>query len=176
MSDRPDDEIIRPTKERMRKAIGYTEVVEAMPGGLTRKNGALRITRNLDDLLSKRLITPEQHAAGQKYYADHEMAGFSPRVTMRWSEWIQGLAGSPGNLDAAERRVFHKKRWHQANQLLEERGWRKAVHWLVMDDLKIEQIGRKYWGYRNDRAASASGRATVADALQLLAKFYGLVK
>jgi hypothetical protein len=171
-----NDEIIRPTPERMRRAIGYDELTETQRGGTTRKTGAVRMWTNLEDLRRKHLITDEQFEAGQKYFYDHELAGYSPRVTTRWQEWIQGMAGSPGNLDAAERRVFHQKRWAAANKLLEELGCRKAMHWLIMDNLKPEEIGKRFWGYSGQRAASASARVTAALALQQLAKFYGIVK
>lgn len=171
-----DDEIIRPTPERMRRIGGYDELTETQAGGISRKSGAIRCWTNLEDAWRKKLITDEQFEAGKRYWLDHEMAGFNPRVTMRWSEWIQGLAGGSQDLDAAERRVFHRKRWSQANTILEEMGCRKAMHWFIMDNLKLEDIGSKFWRYSGQRAASASARATVSLALQRLARFYGIAK
>jgi hypothetical protein len=94
---------------------------------------------------------------------------------MKWSEYISGLSGS-GDMDAAQRRVFHAKRFAQANAILEDMGVRKAVHWFVINDIPPENIGRKFWGYRGQRAASASAVTALGLALQRLAKFYGLVK
>lgn len=170
------DEIIKPTRQRMRRAPGFDELTEAASGGVTRKSGAVRVWTQLENLYRNRRLTDEQYAAGQKYFADWYLAGFSPRVTSRMSEWVQGAAGAPGNLDAAERRVFHQKRFAQANVLLEEMGTRKAVHWFVINDVPCEAIGRKFWGYREVRTASAGASTSIAISLQRLAKFYGLVK
>ena len=91
-------------------------------------------------------------------------------------EWIQNGGGGQGSMDAMERRVFHQKRFAQANALLEDMGVRKAIHWLCINDTPCEQIGRKFWGYKTKHKASASAATAAGLALQLLAKFYGLVK
>lgn len=171
-----DDEIIRPTSERMRRVRGYDELTEAQAGGVVRKSGAVRIWSQLENLYRNGRLTAEQHQAGQKYYADWYLAGFAPRVTSRMAEWVQNAGGSPGNLDAGERRVFHAKRFAQANAKLEELGTRKAVHWLIINDTPAEQIGRKHWGYSGRKTASAGAVTAVAISLQMLAKFYGLLK
>ena len=171
-----DEDIVKPTRERLRRAVGLDEVVETTTGGITRKNGAVRVWSQLENLYRNNRLTPEQHQAGLKYYADWYLSIESrARVTMRWSEYISGLGGS-GNMDAAERRVFHGKRWAEANKRLEDIGMRKAIHWLVINDVPCEQIGRKFWGYKTKHKASASATTAAALALQLLAKFYGLVK
>jgi hypothetical protein len=176
MNDRPGDEIIRPTKERMRKSIGHDEVVETTPGGLTRKNGAVRLVRHLDDLWKKGLVSDEEREAGYKFHIDHELAGYSPRVTMDYRRMLGGTDRGQPDLDAAERREFHRKRWHQACKVLEEIKCRKAMHWFLIEDIKLENIGSKFWGYGGQRASTASARATVSIALYRLARFYGLVK
>lgn len=175
MSDNP--EIIKPTRQRMRRAPGFDELTETQAGGTTRKSGAVRVWSQLENLYRNRRLTDEQYQAGQKYFADWYLAGFSPRVTSRMSEWVQnnGGAGS-GNLDAAERRVFHAKRFAQANVLLEELGTRKAVHWLIINDTPCEAIGRKFWGYSGKHSAAAGAVTGIVISLQRLAKFYGLEK
>lgn len=176
MSDSPDD-IVRPTKQRMRLAPGFDELTETQAGGTTRKSGAVRVWSQVENLYRNGRLTAEQHQAALKYYADWYI-GLQSRgkVTMRWSEYISGLGGGSGNLDAAERRVFHSKRWAEANKLLEELGTRKAVHWLVINDVKPEDIGRKFWGYSGRKTASAGAVTGISLSLQRLAKFYGLVK
>jgi len=175
MTDRPDD-IVRPTKERLRKSIGWREMVEVAPGGTTRKSGALREIRPLDDLRDKELITPEQYAAGYRYWVDHELSGYSPRVTLDYRRMLGSLDHSRPDLDAAERREFHRKRWKKANDLLESIACRKPMHWLLIEGIKPENIGKKHWGYRGQRAASASAVTSIRIALFLLAKFYGLIR
>ena len=171
------DEIIKPTRQRMRRAPGFDELTETQAGGVTRKSGAVRVWSQLENLYRNRRLTDEQYQAGQRYYADWYIAMHAGRgTTMRWSEYISGLAGGEGNLDAAERRVFHAKRFAQANALLEGLGVRKAIHWLVINDTACEAIGRKFWGYRTKHKASASAATAASLALQVLAKFYGLVK
>lgn len=174
MSGNPDD-IIRPTRQRMRLAPGFDELTETQSGGVTRRNGAVRVWSNLEDTWRKRLITDEQFHAGQKYYLDHELGGFNPRVTSRLAEWVQS-SGASGDLDAAERRVFHQRRFAEANKILDGMGVRKAMIWFVVCDHKLEAIGRKFWGYRGGRSASASSRVMVSMALQQLARFYGIAK
>lgn len=171
-----DDEIIRPTPERMRRVPGYDQLVEALPGGTTRKSGGIRIWGQLENLHRNSIISAEEYAAGKRYEIDHRAAGYDPRVTMRWTEWIQGLAGSPENLDAAERREFHRKRWHQANKVLEELGTRKLIHWLIIEDIKPESIGRKHWGLRGKHTAAGRAVGAVQTSLYRLAKFYGLIR
>ena len=170
------DDVIKPTRQRMRRAPGYDELLETAAGGTTRKSGAVRVWSQLENLYRNGRLTPEQHQAGQKYYADWYL-GLESRgsVTMKWSEYISGLSGS-GDMDAAERRVFHSKRFAQANKILEELGTRKAVHWFVINDMPCEAIGRRFWGYRSVSTASAGASTSIAISLQRLAKFYGLVK
>lgn len=170
------EDVIKPTRQRMRRAPGFDELTETQAGGTTRKSGAVRVWSQLENLYRNRRLTDEQYQAGQRYFADWYLAGFSPRVTSRMSEWVQGAAGAPGDLDAAERRVFHQKRFAQANEILEDLGTRKAVHWFVINDTPCEAIGRKFWGYREVRTASAGASTSIAISLQRLAKFYGLVK
>jgi hypothetical protein len=170
------DDVIKPTRQRMRRAPGWDELMETQAGGTTRKSGAVRVWTQLENLYRNRRLTDEQYQAGQKYFADWYLAGFAPRVTSRMSEWVQNNSGSPGNLDAAERRVFHAKRWAQANAILEELGTRKAVHWLVITDTPAEAIGRKYWGYSGKHSAAAGAVTGISISLQRLAKFYGIAK
>lgn len=171
------DEVIKPTRQRMRRAPGYDELTEAASGGVTRKSGAVRVWTQLENLYRNRRLTDEQYQAGQRYYADWWLGLEAGRsITMRWSEYISGLGGGEGNLDAAERRVFHAKRFAQANEILEELGVRKALHWLVINDVPCEAIGRKFWGYRTRFTASAGAVTGISIGLQRLAKFYGLVK
>jgi hypothetical protein len=175
MNDQPDD-IVKPTRERMRRAPGYDELTEVNAGGVSRKSGAVRVWSQLENLYRNKRLTDEQYQAGQKYYADWYLAGFQPNVTSKMQEWIQNGGGGQGSMDAMERRVFHQKRFAQANALLEDMGVRKAIHWLCINDTPCEQIGRKFWGYKTKHKASASAATAAGLALQLLAKFYGLVK
>jgi hypothetical protein len=175
MNDQPD--AIKPTRQRMRRAPGFDELTEAQSGGVARKSGAVRVWSQLENLYRNRRLTDEQYQAGQKYYADWWLGLEAGRsITMRWSEYISGLGGGDGNMDAAERRVFHGKRFAEANRLLDDMGTRKAVHWFIINDIPCEQIGRKFWGYREVRTASAGASTSIAISLQRLAKFYGLVK
>lgn len=170
---------IAATPERLAKVAGYDEMAEAMSSGMTRKSGAIRVWSALENLYRNRLISPEQYDAGEKYYRDWYLGHVaSAQITMKWSEYISGIGGD-GNLDASERKAFHAKRYSQANNLLDGlgiKGVRKVLHWLVINDVKPEDIGRRFIGYRGKDKAAASGRTAVAIGLQMLAKFYGLVK
>jgi hypothetical protein len=167
---------LMPTPERLKAAAGYDELTEANAGGVLRKTGAIRVWSALENLYRNRLISPEQYDAGEKLYRDWYLGHVaSAQVTMKWSEYISGLGGE-GNLDAAERKAFHAKRYAQANLLLDQLRIRKPVHWLVINDIKPEDVGRRLRGYRGQRAASASGTTAVALGLDLLARFYGLTK
>jgi hypothetical protein len=155
----------------------YDEMAEASAGGVLKKTGAIRIWTQLENLHRNRRITDVQHDAGLKFYTDWYLglqAGQS--VTMRWSEYISGLGGGDGNMDAAERRVFHSRRYAEASKLLDEIGIRKALQLFVISDIPAEHIGRKLNGYRGQRAATASGVTVIGLGLQRLAKFYGLAK
>jgi hypothetical protein len=172
-----DDALIRPTKERLRYSPGNDELTEAQAGGVPKKTGAVRVWTQLENLYRNRRLTAEQYQAGQRFYADWWLGLESGRsITMRWSEYISGLTGGEGNMDAAERRVFHYKRFSAANKLLDEIGVRKAVHWLVINDYPCESIGRKYWGYYGARSASAGAVVGIGIGLSRLAKFYGIEK
>jgi hypothetical protein len=169
-----DHETVRPTKERMGRVQGFDELTEVSPGGVTRKTGAIRVWSNVENLYRNNRITSEQCQAANKFYADWWIGTQSGKyTTMRWSEYISGL-GVSGDMDAAERRVFHSKRFAQANKLLDELGLREATHWLVINDVAPAEIGRVLWGYKNRDSASASGVVLINVALQRLKKFYGL--
>lgn len=172
----PDDQIIKPNKHRLRRAPGYDELTETQAGGVTKKSGAVRVWTQVENLYRNKRLTDEQYQAGLKYYADWWLGLEAGRsTTMRWSEYISGL-GASGDMDAAERRVFHAKRWAEANKILEELGVRKVIHWLVVNDIKPENIGRKHWGYSGRKTASAGAVTGISIGLQRLAKFYGMVK
>lgn len=167
---------ILPTPERLKLADGYDELTEANTGGMLRKTGAIRVWSALENLYRNKLISTEQYDAGEKLYRDWYFGHVaSSQVTMKWSEYISGMGGD-GNLDAAERRTFHAKRYAQANAVLDQLRIRKPVQWLVIHDIKPEDVGRRLRGYRGQRAASASGTTAVALGLDLLARFYGLAK
>lgn len=170
------DEIIKPTPERMRKVLGYDELTETQRGGVVRKTGAVKTWTPLDNLYRNRCISSEQYEAGQKYYGDWWYGfGSSSNVTMKWREYISGMSAG-GGLDAAERRVFHQKRFAQVNAKLEEWGVRKMLHWLIITDVPCETIGRDFWGYRTKHKASSSAVAIVERSLDMMARFYGLKK
>lgn len=168
---------LQPTPERMAMAgRGFDELTAPTPGGITQKTGAIRVWSALENLYRNRLISPEQYDAGEKLYRDWYLGHVaSAQVTMKWSEYISGLGGE-GNLDAAERKAFHAKRYAEANAHLDLLGVRKPVHWLVINDIKTEDVGRRFVGYRGKDKAAASGRTAILLGLQLLARFYGLVK
>lgn len=167
------------TPERIRLAgYGFDELAEATAGGMLKKTGAIRVWSALEDLYRNKRITGPQYDAGEKYYRDWYI-GFmaSSQVTMKWSDYVSGLGGSDNqSMDAAERKVFHVKRYAAANAILEQLDIRKPVHWLVINDIKPRDVGSRFRGYRGADKAQAAGATAVAIGLQALAKFYGLVK
>lgn len=170
------DDIVKPTRQRMRRAPGYDELTETQGGGVVRKSGAVRVWSQLENLYRNRCISAEEYQAGQKYFADWYIGTEQGNgTTMRWTEYISGLGGSQ-NLDAMERRVFHSRRFAKANIVLDEMGRRKLIHWLVINDIPCEQIGRKYWGLKGKHTAAGRAVGAVETALHRLAKFYGLLK
>lgn len=169
-----NEEIIRPTAERMRRVQGYDELTETQRGGTVRKTGAIKVWNPLENLYRNKGIGPEEHQAGLKYYADWWIGTQSGRsITMKWSEYISGISGS-GDMDAAERRVFHSKRFAKANLVLEEMGTRKLVHWFVINEIPAEQIGRRHWGLKGKHTASGKAVGAIEASLFRLARFYGL--
>lgn len=169
---------ILPTPERMAQATGFDEMAEATAGGMLKRTGAIRVWSALENLYRNRLITGPQYDAGEKFYRDWYIGHVaSSQVTMKWSDYVSGISGSSGgNMDAAERKAFHAKRYAQANVQLDALGVRKPVHWLVIHDIKPQDVGRRFRGYRGKERASAAGTTAVALGLELLAKFYGLKK
>jgi hypothetical protein len=175
MTDQPDD-IVRPTRERMRRMIGHDEEVETLPGGTTRKSGAIREWSQLENLHRNNLISDEEYAAGRRYEIDHRMAGFDPRVTLDYRRMLGSLDHSSPDLDAAERREFHRKRWHQANKVLKECGTRKLIHWMIIENIAPQSIGRKHWGVRGKHTAAGRAVGAIQTSLYRLAVFYGLIR
>lgn len=166
------------TPERMVKAgYAFDEMAEATAGGMLKKTGAIRVWSQLENLYRNKRLTGGQHDAGVKFYADWYFTLQSGHtITMRWSEYISGLNGSGEGMEAAERRVFHAKRYAAANRLLDELGVRKALHWFIINDIPAEYIGKRIQGYRGQRAATASGVTMISLGLARLAKFYGIEK
>lgn len=175
---RPVPGAIGPTPERLAKAAGLDELAEATTGGMLKRTGAVRLWSALENLYRNHLITAQQRDAGEKFFADWYVGFHAPsQVTMRWSDYVSGLgAGDNQTMDAAERRVFHVRRFQAANTLLDTFDIRKPVHWLVINDIHPQDIGRRFRGYRGKDKAASAGTTAVAIGLQALAKFYGLVK
>jgi len=169
---------IQPTPERLTKAgSGFDELTEASAGGVLKRTGAIRVWTQLENLHRNRRLTDVQYDAGVKFHADWYLGLQSGQsVTMRWSEYLSGIGGGEGNMDAAERRVFHSRRYAEASKILDELGVRRALQLFVINDIPAEHIGRKLNGYRGQRAATASGVTIIGIGLQRLAKFYGLSK
>jgi hypothetical protein len=176
MNDVPQD-VVRPTRERMQKVVGFDEMVEAQSGGVLRKTGAIRISGPIRDIWKKGRISDEQYAAAEKYFIDWWIAhGSQQSVTMRWQEYISGGFSPGGNMDAGERRAFHSKRYAQANELLEELKLRKPVHWLVVCEMRAEEVGRLWWRYRGKHSAGTAAVVGIGNGLQRLAVFYGIAR
>lgn len=170
---------ITATPERMRLAgYAYDEMAEATAGGMLKKTGAIRVWSALEDLYRNKRITGPQYDAGEKYYRDWYLGHMaSSQITMKWSDYVSGLGGGDNqSMDAAERKVFHVKRYAAANALLDSIDLRKPVHWLVINDIKPRDVGSRFRGYRGADKAQAAGTTTIAIGLQALAKFYGLIK
>lgn len=154
----------------------YDEMSEATAGGVLKKTGAIRAWSALENLYRNRLITGPQYDAGEKLFRDWYLGHVaSAQVTMKWSDYVSGLSGGGGDLDAAERKHFHAKRYSQATAAIPA-PVRKPVHWLVINDIKPQDVGHRLRGYRGQRAASAAGTTAISIGLELLAKFYGLTK
>lgn len=169
---------VGPTPERISKAQGLDHLAEATSGGMLKRTGAVRLWSALENLYRNRLITAVQRDAGEKFYADW-FIGYhaASQITMRWSDYVSGFgAGDNQTMDAAERRVFHVRRFQDASKLLDTFDIRKPVHWLVINDIHPQDIGRRFRGYRGKDKAASAGTTTVAIGLQALAKFYGLIK
>jgi len=171
-------EAIGPTPERLAQ-IGRAcdPVTEADAGGMLKRTGAIRVWSQLENLHRNNLITTHQYDAGEQYHRDWYL-GFqaSAQVTMKWSEHISGMGGSATVLDAAERRAFHARRFAEANGLLDTIGLRKPIHWLCISDIRPRDVGHRLRGYRGRDQAKAAGATAIAIGLDVLARFYGLIK
>jgi hypothetical protein len=55
-------------------------------------------------------------------------------------------------------------------------GTRKCIHWLIIAEMKPENIGRKHWGYKGKHSAAAGAVTGISISLQRLAVFYGIAK
>lgn len=178
LSSRTDD-VVRPTPER-RMQIGdrWDPVTETTARNVVKDTGAVRAWSSLENLYRNRVITGTMRDAGEKYYRDWFLGYHaSESTTMRWSDYVQGGGATGGQpLDAAERRVFHVRRFQDVNRLLDQIGVRKPVHWLIINDLTVEQIGRQGRGYRGKDSASAAGATLIVLGLKAMARFYGLEK
>lgn len=173
---------ISPTPERMRQIGGdFDELAEATPGGLLKKTGALRVWTAMENLYRNGVITGVEKDAGDQYYRDYYIVhGGGLNVTMRWRDHVSGFGSGVSDLDAAERREFHRKRLHAANRMLKgltaDERFYKLIQWAVIEDCGSAEIGRRARGLRDRKRAGASGSAALSDALSILAKFYGLKK
>jgi hypothetical protein len=169
---------VHATPERMAQAgEAYDEMSETLAGGTIKRSGAVRVWSALENLYRNGLLTGPQRDAGEKFYADWYIGFHAPsQTTMKWSDYVSGLGADSGSMDAAERRVFHVRRFQDANRLLDTFEIRKPIHWLVINDIVPQDVGRRFRGYRGKDKAASAGTTTIAIGLQGLAKFYGLVK
>lgn len=178
MNDIPQD-IVKPTRERMRKALGYDELTETQAGGVVKKSGGLVVWTPLENLYRNGGIDSYQRQAGIKFGVDHFLgyqAGKS--VTMRWQEYISGYGAETANLDAAERRVFHIKRFQEADKILIEMSLRirRVVHMFTIYDENAIDIGRAVTRFRAANTKSASATTLIQEGLNRLARFYGIIR
>lgn len=167
------EELVRPTPERLGKVSPkvVVRVVENEGGGHGRLTGT-KILSPLEELLHRERIEAREFEAARKFYVDWYFTERPSQAVMRWQEFVSSGA-SPGDLDQAERRSFHAKRFAGACQSLG--AYHGAVaKMLVLDEMSLTQIGIRIFGFKSRNGAAGSGLAAAVGMLDVLARFYKL--
>ena len=167
------DERDGPTPERLSKVkTAMVDVMETVTRGGALKMTGRRIVTPLDDLRHHDRITEREHAAGMRYYADYVYAERPSQSVMRWQEFVSS-SHTPGELDGAERKAFHSRRFADANAWL-GKYLASIVRMLVVEDMAAMEIGVAVFGYKHRNSASSAGVALASAGLERLASFYRL--
>jgi Domain of unknown function (DUF6456) len=119
-------------------------------------------------LHARGLLTDRQLCAGEKLRADHERAGLSARVTMRWDAApANGKRGGARAADAAHGRIDAHDRFHRA---LAAAGPGLAdICWRVICAGEGMVAAERGLGW-----PPRAGRVVLTLALDRLAEFYGV--
>ncbi|WP_240653097.1 DUF6456 domain-containing protein [Sphingomonas crocodyli] len=101
-------------ERRLEPGIGAVRAREGAPRGRTVSVNAAESP--LGWLFARGLVSERQYLAGERLRADYEMAGFGPRVTMRWDAGPSGggRRGPPRGADPTTAMIDAKRRFEAA--------------------------------------------------------------
>lgn len=159
------DPIDRPTTERLAKARGDHEdfVTESGRRTLRMLDGSV-----LDMLASRRSITGDQYAAGAEFYRDWYLAGLAASgVIDPAKEVVDGgqIAGQ------SEVQMHHLGKWQKAVAAI-GRVHSNAIVCIVLNEERLEDFGKRVFGYAKAKNAALSALTSLRLALTELDHHY----
>lgn len=161
----PLDQRGRPTPERVRRA--GSDLVRGHSGQITMRDSPL------ERALARKVVTPEQYAAGQKYRHHWYHAGLcDPLGSIDLDRVFATHPGSFSGMARTENQVFHRQRYREAVAAVGKIG-SHVLEWAVCREMRLEQVGYTLgWASRPQAYAAAAER--MKDALDALRKLWGI--
>jgi hypothetical protein len=161
----PVEQRARPTRERIR--LAGTDFARGDTGQITMRDSPL------ERAFARKVVTPEQYAAGQKYRHHWYHAGLcDPLGSIDLNRIFATDLGSFSGMARTENQVFHRQRYREAAASIGKIG-AHVVEWAVCREVALEQIGYTLgWGSRSQAYAAAAER--LKDALDELCKLWGI--
>ncbi|WP_010184804.1 DUF6456 domain-containing protein [Sphingomonas sp. PAMC 26605] len=152
------------------------DFVEGVVGGARAPSGGAKARRSvtlnqaespLGWLRARGLVDARQFEAGERLRGDYEMAALPARITMAWSERVDGARGAGGGLDPTLAQIAAKRRFDAAIDAV-GKGLRDVL-WRVICAGEALPVAEKALGW-----PQRAGRLVLTLALDRLADFYGL--
>jgi hypothetical protein len=155
----------RPTDQRVRQA--GNDFTRGDSGQITMRDSPL------ERALARKVVTPEQYAAGQKYRHHWYHAGLcDPLSSIDLGRVFAGDLGSFSGMARTENQVFHRERYREAAAVVGKIG-SHVVEWAVCREIALDQVGYTLgWSSRAQAYAAAAER--MKEALDQLCRLWGI--
>jgi hypothetical protein len=163
----PVREVEMPTPERIAHAgEGYRSVI--VDGERRTK-----ITEApLDVLFARGKITPAMYDAGVKFRNHWYLSGLSGIGAINYGHTIRGEGGTPWAMPLSEKAAYCRAQWREADRALGRGNTRTVVGIVVLDELSLEEAGRRILGIKARSTAITEASDVVKSGLQTLVKHY----
>jgi hypothetical protein len=156
----------RPTPERLKKSEGAFDRGDS--GQITMRDSPL------ERALSRKLISREQYAAGQKYRHHWYHAGLCDPLASVDLDHVFGCnsSNSTSGMAKSENQFFHRERYREAVQAIGKIG-SHVLDSAICREINLQSIGQAL-GWSNERQAYAAAMERLKQALDTLSKLWGI--
>jgi uncharacterized protein DUF6456 len=153
-----------PTPERRRRA--GADIERGDTGQITMRDSPL------ERALARKVVTPEQYSAGQKYRHHWYHAGLAGRLESVDLSRVFANDFAASGMAVSENQAFHRQRYREAVAVIGKIG-SHVLEWAVCRETALEQVGYSLgWSTRAQAYAAAAER--MKTALDELCRLWGI--